>query len=493
MVIIIIRRIIKYFKGDDIMVSFILSIIALVLGYAIYGKIVDGIFGSDDTKITPAKRLSDGVDYVEMGWARAFLIQFLNIAGTGPIFGAVAGALWGPAAFIWIVFGCIFGGAVHDYLLGMMSVRQDGASVSEIVGENLGNTAKQIMRGFSVILLLLVGVVFIMSPAQILKDITGINYEIWLGIIIVYYLCATVLPVDKVIGKIYPIFGLSLLIMAIGIGGGIIVKGMEIPEIAFVNMHPAGKSIFPYLCISIACGAISGFHATQSPMMARCLRTEKDGRKVFYGAMIAEGIIALIWAAAAMSFFGGIEGLSQAGSAAVVVNKISVGILGKAGGALALLGVVACPITSGDTAFRSARLTIADALKYKQGPIVNRFIVAIPLFALGVSLCFIPFAVVWRYFGWSNQTLATIALWAAVKYLANRGKNYWIALIPAMFMTVVVTSYIIAAPEGFVRFFGDKDINVIENIAIIIGIVVSLACTAAFFMTNKKTNVASEK
>lgn len=474
------------------MVSFLLSILALVLGYLFYGKFVDKIFGSNEEVITPAKRMADGVDYVELSWPRAFLIQFLNIAGTGPIFGAVAGALWGPAAFIWIVFGCIFAGAVHDYLLGMMSVRQDGASISEIVGENLGLTAKQVMRIFSVVLLLLVGVVFIMSPAQILKDITGIRYEIWLGIIIVYYLAATVLPVDKVIGKIYPIFGLSLLVMAIGIAGGLIIGGYDIPNIAFVNMHPAGKSLFPYLCISIACGAISGFHATQSPMMARCLKTEKEGRRVFYGAMIAEGIIALIWAAAAMSFFGGIKGLAEAGTAAVVVNKISVGILGKAGGALALLGVVACPITSGDTAFRSARLTIADSLKYKQGPVINRFIVAIPLFALGVSLCFIPFAVVWRYFGWSNQTLATIALWAAVKYLANRDKNYWVALIPAMFMTVVVTSYIIAAPEGFVRFFGNADINVIETTAILIGVLFSGLCTAAFFISNKKAHLAHQ-
>ncbi|WP_064612162.1 carbon starvation protein A [Streptobacillus moniliformis] len=471
------------------MYSFIFSIMALVLGYAIYGKFVDKIFGSDENRLTPAKRMSDGVDYVEIGWARAFLIQFLNIAGTGPIFGAIAGALWGPAAFIWIVFGCIFAGAVHDYLIGMMSVRQDGASVSEIVGKNLGLTAKQVMRIFSVVLLLLVGVIFIMSPAQILTDITGIRYEVWLGLIIVYYLFATILPVDKVIGKIYPVFGLSLLLMAIGIGGGILLKGFTIPEIAFVNMHPAGKSIFPYLCISIACGAISGFHATQSPMMARCIRSEKEGRRVFYGAMIAEGIIALIWAAAAMSFFGGIEGLTHAGAPAVVVNKISIGILGKIGGVLALLGIVVCPITSGDTAFRSARLTIADSFNLKQGPIINRFIIVIPLFILGISLCFIEFSVVWRYFSWSNQTLATITLWAAVKYLANRNKNYWVALVPAMFMTVVVTSYIIAAPEGFVRFFNGIDINLVENIAIIIGIIFSGLCTLGFFLTNKNKNV----
>ena len=249
------------------MYSFIGSIIALVLGYVIYGKFVEGVFGIDPSKATPAERLADGVDYMEMSWPKAFLIQFLNIAGTGPIFGAVAGALWGPAAFIWIVFGCIFAGSVHDFLLGMMSLRKDGASVSEIVGENLGLTAKQIMRVFSVVLLLLVGVVFIMSPAQILKDITGISYEVWLAVIIAYYLCATVLPIDAIIGKIYPIFGLSLLVMAIGIGGGLIITNANIPEIAFVNMNPTGRSVFPYLCITIACGAISGFHATQSPMM----------------------------------------------------------------------------------------------------------------------------------------------------------------------------------------------------------------------------------
>ena len=367
------------------MVSFIVSIIALIVGYMIYGKIVDGIFGPDPNRDTPAKRLSDGVDYVEMEWKKAFLIQFLNIAGTGPIFGAVAGAMWGPAAFIWIVFGCIFAGSVHDFLIGMMSLRKDGASVSELVGEILGEGARKLMVVFSIVLLVLVGVVFITSPAAILNDLTGIDKMVLIGIIIIYYLAATVLPVDKIIGRIYPIFGIALLIMAIGIGVGIVVQGYDIPEIAFHNFHPKGQSVFPYLCISIACGAISGFHATQSPMMARCLQNEREGRKVFYGAMISEGIVALVWAAAAMSFFGGTPGLGEAlghGGAAVVVNKISNTVLGKVGGALALLGVVACPITSGDTAFRSARLTIADTIKYKQGPIVNRFIVAIPLFVV---------------------------------------------------------------------------------------------------------------
>jgi carbon starvation protein CstA len=459
------------------------------VGYLIYGKVVERIFGPDDTRLTPARRLSDGVDYIELDWKKTFLIQFLNIAGTGPIFGAVAGAMWGPAAFVWIVFGCIFAGAVHDYLIGMMSVRRDGASVAELVGENLGNGAKQLMRVFSVVLLVLVGVVFVTSPAAILNNLIGsVPTLAFVGIIIVYYIIATVLPIDKVIGKIYPVFGICLLIMAVGIGVGIVVQGYEIPEIALKNFHPQGTSVFPYLCISIACGAISGFHATQSPMMARCIASEKEGRKVFYGAMISEGIVALVWAAAAMSFFRGTDGLGVAlstGGAAVVVNQISSTVLGKVGGVLAILGVVACPITSGDTAFRSARLTIADAIGYKQGPILNRFIIAIPLFIVGVALCFIDFNILWRYFSWSNQTLATIALWAASKYLANNGKNYKIAMIPAMFMTVVVISYIIIAPEGFVRFFQGVPTSTIEMVGNISGVVVSAICTFVFLKSVK--------
>ena len=431
------------------MISFIASLIALILGYVIYGKYVEKVFGVSEERKTPAVRLADGVDYVELDWKKAFLIQFLNIAGLGPIFGAVAGALWGPAAFLWIVFGCIFAGATHDYLSGMLSVRHDGATIAEIVGHYLGDNAKKIMRVFSVVLLVLVGVVFVNGPAGILASMTSINTLTWVAVIVAYYMLATVLPVDKLIGKIYPIFGASLIIMGIGIGGGLILKGYNIPEISMVNLHPKGTSIYPYLFITIACGAISGFHATQSPLMARCMKNEKEGRRIFYGSMIAEGVIALVWAAAAMTFFGGTEGLMNAGPAGVVVNTISNSILGKVGGALALLGVVACPITSGDTAFRSARLAIADAINYKQGPVKNRFIIAIPLFAVGIGLCFIDFAIIWRYFAWANQTLATIALWAGAVYLANEGKNHWIATIPGVFMTAVVTTYILIAPEGF--------------------------------------------
>jgi carbon starvation protein CstA len=431
------------------MITFLIALATLIGGYFIYGTIVEKIFGINENNPTPACRLADGVDFVEISWGKAFLIQFLNIAGLGPIFGAVAGALWGPAAFLWIVFGCIFAGSVHDYLAGMLSLRHDGSTVAEIVGKYLGNGPKNFMRVFSVVLLILVGVVFVVGPAGILTTIVpSVGKMTWVGLIIFYYIIATVLPVDKLISKIYPIFGLSLIIMGLGIGLGLFVKGYHIPELTLQNLNPKGTPFYPFLFITIACGAISGFHATQSPLMARCLQNEKEGKKVFFGSMIAEGVIALIWAAAAMSFFGSTEGLAQAGSAGVVVNTISNSMLGKVGGALALLGVVACPITSGDTAFRSARLAIADATKLKQGPIKNRFIIAIPLFIVGISLCFMDFGIIWRYFAWSNQTLATIMLWAGAVYLAREGKNFWIAAIPATFMTGVVTTYIIIAPEG---------------------------------------------
>lgn len=430
------------------MLTFILAVAALILGYLFYGKLVEKIFGIDPNRPTPANANKDGVDFIPLNWKKVFLVQFLNIAGLGPIFGAVAGALWGPIAFLWIVLGCIFAGAVHDYFSGMLSLRNGGISIAEIVGKYLGLPAKVVMRIFSVILLILVGVVFINGPAGILQNMTSVSKMIWVAVIIVYYILATVLPVDKIIGKIYPIFGASLLIMGAGIIIALFVKGYQIPELQLANLHPSSKSVFPFLFITIACGAISGFHATQSPIMSRCISNEREGRKVFYGAMIAEGIIALIWAAAAMTFFGGTQGLAEAGGAAVVVNTISNSLLGKVGGILALVGVVACPITSGDTAFRSARLTIADAMNFKQKKFMNRFLIAIPLFAIGVALCFIDFGIIWRYFAWSNQTLATIVLWASASYLVKEGKNHLIASIPATFMTGVITSYILIADEG---------------------------------------------
>lgn len=434
------------------MVSFLLSLVLLIVGYMVYGKFVDKAFGANDNISTPAETMTDGVDYVPMSWPKIFLIQFLNIAGLGPIFGAISGALWGPAAFLWIVFGCIFAGSVHDYFTGVLSMRNKGASVAELVGKYLGEIPRKIMVVFSVVLLVLVGVVFLTGPADLLKSLTGIDRNIFIVIIIVYYIAATVLPVDKIIGRIYPLFGACLLIMAVGIGAGILIEGYKIPEVQFSNFHPAGTPIFPYLFITIACGAVSGFHATQSPIMARCVKKESEARKVFYGAMIAEGVIALVWAAAAMSFFGGSEGLQDAiankGGTAGVVNIISNTVLGKIGAVLAILGVVACPISSGDTAFRSARLTIAEAIGMRQEKFANRFKIAIPLFIVGIALTFIDFTIIWRYFSWANQTLAMIMLWAASAYMVKSKKNYWIPAVPAVFMSAVTCSYILQAPEG---------------------------------------------
>jgi carbon starvation protein CstA len=465
------------------MISFIIGIVALIAGYFVYGKIIEKVFKVDAKRVTPAVRINDGVDFVVLPTWRAVLIQFLNIAGTGPIFGAIAGALWGPAAFAWIVFGCIFAGAVHDFFCGMLSLRNDGTTIAELVGMYLGKIPKYIMRVFSVVLLIFVGVVFVYTPAQVLNVLIDPNnkdiFTVALVVIIVYYICATILPIDKLIGRIYPIFGAALLIMGIGIIITLFTSGEihVIPEFAFKNLHPKGDALFPFLFISIACGAISGFHATQSPLMARCLKNEAEGRKVFYGAMILEGIVAMLWAAAAMAHFGSQEGLAAAGSAATIVTNVSVDLMGVVGGALAVLGVVACPITSGDTAFRSARLAIADALHFDQKPLRNRFIIAIPLFVIGILLVLWSqmsaenFSKVWRYFAWSNQTLATIALWAISAYLAKTAKNYWLALIPATFMTVVVTSYIIVAGEG---------LGLPYNVGITVGLVLAVALFGLF-------------
>lgn len=437
------------------MISFFLSIAALILGYLIYGRIVEKAFGASDSIKTPAVRLNDGVDYVQMPSWKIFMIQFLNIAGLGPIFGAIAGALWGPAAFLWIVLGSIFAGGVHDYFSGMLSVRHDGSSIPEVVGKYLGSGFKNFMRAFSVVVLVLVGVVFITGPAGLLAGLTPnvLNKTFWVYVIFIYYILATLLPIDKIIGKIYPIFGIALLIMAFGVSGGIIFGGYKIPEITLSNLHPKQLPIWPLMFITIACGAISGFHSTQSPLMARCINKESEGRSIFYGAMIAEGVVALIWAAAAIAFFGSTGELGKQmtahGGQAWVVSIISNTLLGKIGGALAILGVVACPVTSGDTAFRSARLTIADFLNLKQGPIKNRLMISVPLFVIGFILTKIDFNIVWRYFAWSNQTLAMIVLWAAAMYLAIKKQFHWIATVPAAFMTAVSITYILVAPEGF--------------------------------------------
>ncbi|MBN2639400.1 MAG: carbon starvation protein A [Bacteroidales bacterium] len=443
------------------MITFVLSLAVLLLGYLVYSKIIERIAEVDVNRETPAYSLKDGVDYIPMPWWKVFLIQFLNIAGLGPIFGAVAGAMWGPISFLWIAFGSVFAGAVHDYFSGMLSIKHKGLSITEIVGIYMGVGTKQFMRGFTVLLMIMVGAVFIMGPAKILSGLTPdfATTTFWVWVVFGYYVLATMLPIDKIIGRFYPVFGFALAFMAVGLIIALFAKGYHIPELNLTKLHNYHVNseqfpVFPMLFITIACGAISGFHATQSPLMARCVTNEKYGRRVFYGAMITEGIVALIWAAISMSFFGGIRELNDimtenSGNAAFIVNEISNSLLGKFGGILALLGVVAAPITSGDTAFRSARLIVADFLNYKQGPIKNRLFVSIPLFAIGFFLTQIDFSIIWRYFAWSNQTLAMIVLWTITVYLVRERKFYWITLIPAVFMTAVTTTYLLLAPEGF--------------------------------------------
>ena len=453
------------------MISFLISIVALVLGYLLYGAFVDHAFGPDPSRKTPAIVKADGVDYIAMPNWKVFMIQFLNIAGTGPIFGAIMGAKFGPASYLWIVLGCIFAGAVHDYMCGMLSVRHGGVGFPELVGQYLGNRTKQVMLVFSIILLLLVGTVFVYSPALILGDIAGDGSRgsimLWVGIIFAYYLVATLLPIDKLIGKIYPVFAVSLLFMALALVVCLFIKWPSIPELwdglggwsekAGLKNQP----IFPCLFITIACGAISGFHATQSPLMARCIQNEKLGRPVFYGSMITEGLVALVWAAVSSWFFfsgGAAEvGSDLTAAAPAVVTKVSKSWLGLFGGILAIIGVVAAPITSGDTAFRSARLIIADFIKLPQKDIHKRYAIALPLFAGSALLLWYNIAdangfnIIWRYFGWSNQTLAVFMLWTATVYLVKKKGASWylITLLPALFMTAVCVTFILVDKTGF--------------------------------------------
>ena len=437
------------------MLTFAICLVLLVAAYFTYGRYLEHVCKIDGAASVPSSRLYDGVDYVPMPRWRTFLIQLLNIAGTGPIFGAILGACYGPVAFLWITIGGIFMGAMHDYLSGVILVRNDGLSITEIVARYLGKGAGVFMRVFSVILLLLVGVVFIVSPADILASkFELISKGWWLGIIIAYYFIATLLPVDKLIGKIYPLFGAALVAMALGLLGVLFLGDYTIPQLTLETLHINADKLplVPTLFITIACGAISGFHATQSPLMARCVNNERECRFVFYGAMISESIIALIWAAISMAFFyddGGVAAvLAQHGNnAAWAVNTIADSTLGIVGSILAILGVVAAPITSGDTAFRSARLIIADVFHIEQRTHWKRLVICAPLFAAGVALTFIDFAVVWRYFAWTNQALATVVLWCIVVYLYRQKSDYWVALIPALFMTYICSSFVFVSNQ----------------------------------------------
>lgn len=438
------------------MISLCLSFAVLLVGYFTYGKLVDRVFGPDD-RVTPANRLTDGVDYVPMKTWRVWLVQLLNIAGTGPIFGPLMGACFGPVVFLWIIFGSVLGGAVHDYMVGMVSERHEGKSIAELSGIYLGGGAKWGMRLFSVLLLLLTGTVFVTSPAALIARLTPMenDAQLWVIVILVYYVLATLLPIDKIIGRLYPVFGTVLIVMAVGILGGIVIGGYKVPEITLANLHPEGLPVWPYMFVTVACGAISGFHATQSPMVSKCITSERLGRKVFYGAMLGESVIALVWAAGGVAFYGATGGLfkalSELGQSGVVYD-ISTGMLGAVGGLLAIVGVIACPITSGDTAFRSARLILSEMFHLDQKPIRNRLIVTIPLLLIAAVLTQLDFNVLWRYFSWSNQTLAMISLWVATAYLLKHGKTRLGSLVtalPATFMSAVSMTYILMAGEGF--------------------------------------------
>ena len=474
------------------MISFFLCLALLIGGYFVYGKIVDNTFAPDDRE-TPAVRINDGVDYVVMPQWKLFLVQLLNIAGLGPIFGAMQGALWGPIVFLWITFGTIFAGGVHDYFSGMLSERNEGMSIAEVTGIYMGNIMKNIMRVFSVVLLIMVGTVFAVGPAGLITTLIGksgtagvlTNVKVWTFIILAYYFVATFISIDKIIGKIYPVFGICLIVMAIGVAIGIFTNSAyTIPEIwsNFANMHPDGKAIWPFMFITVACGAISGFHSTQSPLMARCMKNEHQGHFVFYGAMTAEGVIALIWAAAGCSIYEvtgglntGLQAALGAGQSAAIYD-VCAKTMGGIGIALAMIGVIVCPITSGDTAFRSARLTIADWFHIDQNKWKNRLILCVPVLGAGAVISQLDYSVVWRYFSWTNQTLAMIVLWTASMYLFMEKKNYWITVVPATFMSAVSVTYFVAAGEC---------LNLSTAIAYPAGIIAAAAFLAFFLFVIK--------
>lgn len=463
---------------------FILAVVALLAGYAIYGTLVAKIFGADPKRPTPAQTMADGVDYVEMPMWKVWLIQLLNIAGVGPVFGPILGALYGPSALLWIVIGTIFAGAVHDYFSGMLSLRYGGANVPTIVGYNLGNIAKNVMRVFAVVLLLLVGVVFVAAPADLLAKLTpeSLNLTFWIAVIFVYYFLATILPIDKIIGRLYPIFGAVLIIMAVGMTVGMFASGNEFYSwLEWRNPNPDGLPVYPLVFITIACGALSGFHATQSPLMSRCLSNERQGRAVFYGGMVAEGLIGLVWATVGMTFYQSPELLNaalKAGGPGNVVTETSLALMGSFGGVLAILGVVALPVTSGDTAFRAARLTIAEVFNFPQRSVPSRLSIAVPIFIIGIILANVDFNIIWRYFGFANQALAAIVLWAAAGYLYRKHRLHWICTVPAVFMTSVCISYICFEPKmGFGMSIGTADA---------IGIICAAVALVAFLALGRK-------
>ncbi|MFJ7637932.1 carbon starvation protein A [Peribacillus sp. NPDC097206] len=469
------------------MYTFLGGVILLLIGYFTYGKFIERMFGVKADRPTPAYANQDGVDYLPMSTSKNSLIQLLNIAGVGPIFGPIMGALYGPVAFIWIVLGCIFAGAVHDYLTGMISIRNRGAHLPELAGKFLGRVMKHVVNAFAILLLILVGTVFVTSPASLLHNLMNgtVSLTLITVAIFIYYILATLLPIDKIIGRFYPIFGALLLISSVGVGGALIIQQAPIPELTLSNLHPDNLPIFPLLFLTISCGALSGFHATQSPIISRTTQNEKQGRKIFYGMMIAEGIIAMIWAAAAMSLFDGPVGLNEllaTGGTGLIVSEAAKVTLGALFGTIAVLGVIVLPITSGDTAFRSARMIIADYVKFPQLKMSSRLVIAVPLFVISIALTQIDFNILWRYFSWANQATAVIALFVGAMYLYIAKKNYWVSLLPGTFMLYTVLVYILNAQIGF---------RLSMDTSYIIGAIVSVILVITFFVAAKKQRAAN--
>lgn len=460
---------------------FILCVVLLVAGYAVYGRFVEKVYGFRKDMSMPCVENPDGVDYVPLPTWKVLLIQLLNIAGLGPVVGAISGCLFGPVALLWIVLGCVFAGAMHDFLAAAMSAERNGANLPEIVGENLGNVARHAMRFVCIFLLLMVGVVFTMLPAGMLGNMAGsVSVTTWSILILGYYFLATILPIQVIIGRLYPIFGAVFLFMAVGLAVMLPVSGYEVlPNLdIFTNYHPAGVSVWPMLFVTIACGAISGFHATQSPMMVRCTQSGRNVRRVFYGAMIVEGIVALIWCVVGLTLR---DALMDGGEtfAALTMKNPSAAVyavcnmlLGSVGGMVAVLGVVVLAITSGDTAMRSCRLMLADVLRVKQVRPFSRLALAVPLFLVVIAISQVDFSSIWRYFGWGNQALACFTLWSIAACLRRRGRNCLISLFPALFMTCMCTCFLFCSKEC--------GIQLSLEIATGIGVVFTLVCGGAF-------------
>jgi carbon starvation protein CstA len=493
------------------MAVFATGCVLLLIGYLGYGRLVESALRPDPDRSTPAVRLADGMDYVVMPTWRVYLIQLLNIAGLGPVFGPIMGAMWGPQVFLWVVFGCILGGGVHDLLSGAMSIRNDGAGLPDLIGHYLGRPARHLATAFLLVLMVLVGTVFVKGPAMLLAQLlpaetvgawfgdgatavlTGdaAGHPFWLWVIMAaifgYYLVATLLPIDVIIGRVYPFLAMALLVMVAGLAFALLTGRLPVPEFTTANLHPASIAAWPVIFITVSCGAVSGFHATQSPLMARCLGSERHLRTVFYGAMIAEGFIALVWAGAAQGFYGSTAALGAAldtGGPGQVVHEVCTTTMGAFGGLLAVLGVVVLPITSGDTAFRVARLIVGDYLGLSQRSIRNRYAVALPIFAVAMALNFVDFTIVWRYFGWANQTLAAATLWTGAVFLAKRGSRWWFAVAPGVFMTVVTVTYIAVEQVG---------LGLEVAVGTSIGLAAGAICLIAFFVALPRLEPESDE